>query len=430
MQELDDLADEYLSKINSQPKEMKKWEIVNYIKNQVEQFRQTLPLIKMLREKYMRARHWEKLQKHLGAILDYESDTFTLQEIFRINLLSYQDSVREVCEVAREEYKIESALALIDSKWQQLNLNMDEHPSKKGFYKLKKTEDIYQTLEDHMAILSAQKTTLFYDSFRTEIEAWENLLLNIQETLDTLLQVQRQWIYLEAIFASQDNDQDKQFSGDKHNFQKVEKQFQKHMQEIYEIRNAKATLSKEGLLKELQDMTLKLEESQKKLNDLLERNRKDFPRFYFLSNDDLFEILGNSKDPSRVNKHIKKCFEGIKKLDFVQTPALTSNKGQKQDLFDVVRMTSPDGEVVPFLNGKVPCEFGVEKWLKQVELKMVDTLKHLLTTCISQVQKKQPFRWVEKWMQTFPGQLLILTSQIYWTKDCFEVLSGKPDKPK
>lgn len=99
------------------------------------------------------------------------------------------------------------------------------------------------------------------------------------------------------------------------------------MQEIYETRNAKKCLSSDEFLKELQEMTLKLDESQKKLNDLLERNRKDFPRFYFLSNDDLFEILGNSKDPTRVNKHIKKCFEGIKKLDIQTAPVLTSNKG-------------------------------------------------------------------------------------------------------
>eukprot|EP00825_Cyclidium_porcatum_P046190 TRINITY_DN71_c0_g1_i2.p1 TRINITY_DN71_c0_g1~~TRINITY_DN71_c0_g1_i2.p1 ORF type:complete len:652 (-),score=150.25 TRINITY_DN71_c0_g1_i2:404-2359(-) len=135
--ELDDLADEYLTKINQQPKEVKKWEIISYIKNQIEQFRQTLPLIKMLREKYMRPRHWDRLQKQLGAILDYESDTFTLQEIFRINLLNYQEQVREACEVAREEYKIESALALIDTKWQQLNLVMDEHPTKKVCNNLK-----------------------------------------------------------------------------------------------------------------------------------------------------------------------------------------------------------------------------------------------------------------------------------------------------
>jgi dynein heavy chain len=52
------------------------------------------------------------------------------------------------------------------------------------------------------------------------------------------------------------------------------------------------------------------------LNQLLERKRKDFPRFYFVSNDDLFELLGNSKDEDKVNKHIKKCFEGVKMLGF------------------------------------------------------------------------------------------------------------------
>lgn len=44
-----------------------------------------------------------------------------------------------------------------------------------------------------------------------------------------------------------------------------------------------------------------------------------FSRFYFLANDDLFELLGNSKNPDKVNTHIKKCFEGIKKLGFAQT---------------------------------------------------------------------------------------------------------------
>lgn len=51
-------------------------------------------------------------------------------------------------------------------------------------------------------------------------------------------------------------------------------------------------------------------------------------------------------------------------------------------------MSSPDGEVVPFANCKVTCEFGVEKWLKQVEFKMIYILKHLLTDCIGQILKK------------------------------------------
>lgn len=64
----------------------------------------------------------------------------------------------------------------------------------------------------------------------------------------------------------------------------------------------------------LSEMSVKLEEIQKALDMYLETKRQIFPRFYFLSNDDVLEILGQSQNPEAMQPHLKKCFDNIKSL--------------------------------------------------------------------------------------------------------------------
>ena len=112
-----------------------------------------------------------------------------------------------------------------------------------------------------------------------------------------------------------------------------------------------------------------LEEIQKKLENFLEQKRTKFPRFYFLSNDEIIEVLSDAKDLRLVQVHLRKMFENITRLDF--------------DTFEsAFGMYSAEGERVKF---KVPVPPGgnVEDWLDKIEKEMRVTLLYLLNVIIS-----------------------------------------------
>ena len=106
--------------------------------------------------------------------------------------------------------------------------------------------------------------------------------------------------------------------------------------------NAYRATHHEGLDKQLVDMNTKLEDIQKSLELYLETKRNAFPRFYFISNEDLLEILGQSKNPPAVQPHLKKLFDNVKSLKL--------QKAQIGSKMDAASMFSAEGEEVPFSN--------------------------------------------------------------------------------
>lgn len=176
---------------------------------------------------------------------------------------------------------------------------------------------------------------------------------------------------------------------------------------------------------------------EKGLNDFLDTKKLAFPRFYFLSNDELLEILSEAKDPQNVQPFVKKCFEAVACLQvrcecdanvplcrlFAHVCQAVPAACKRHDTCNFVQFEAPSGlitgiesveaERVAFIEAVDPAETGaVEKWLLATESVIKRTLHKTAGDALQSYAQSERSKWILEW----PGQLVLNCSQVYWTQ--------------
>ena len=144
------------------------------------------------------------------------------------------------------------------------------------------------------------------------------------------------------------------------------------------------------------------------MDDYLETKRSKFARFYFISNEELVEILSCSRQPELIERHLMKLFDNVKVL------RLTTKK-----TLMISAVVSDEGEQLS-LTSNVFIEGNVEDWLKlldiQIQFSVRESVKNSLIALRMATNKR------EKWIKDWPSQSCLTASLIEWTSNTSKAL--------
>lgn len=125
-----------------------------------------------------------------------------------------------------------------------------------------------------------------------------------RDIFDIWIDVQRRWVYLEGIFSGS-SDINALLPTESARFKSINTEFINLMKKVSKSALILEVINIEGLQRSLERLSDLLGKIQKALGEYLERQRAAFPRFYFVGDEDLLEIIGNSKDIYKIQKHLR-----------------------------------------------------------------------------------------------------------------------------
>ncbi len=176
--------------------------------------------------------------------------------------------------------------------------------------------------------------------------------------LDEWLYCQRQWLYLEVIFSQVEIQ--KRLPELFAKFSRMDRIWKDFMRKIKRNPSIMEVSTSPVTLTMFVDANRTLEEIQKGLEQYLETKRVAFPRFYFLSNEDLLDILAQAHEPHSIQPHLRKCFDNVFQLDFSTEDVIQSEQ-------EVIGLISAEKERLQLLH-PVTTSGNVEEWLTQVSI--------------------------------------------------------------
>ncbi|XP_011639724.2 dynein heavy chain 10, axonemal [Pogonomyrmex barbatus] len=401
-QQLIEGMEHFLREFRLLPKSIKSMNIGHALETNMKNFKNSVSLFIELKNEAIRERHWQDLMKRTGQYFDIDPDRFTLENMFAMELEKYQDIVQDIVMTAVKELAIERGVKELAEVWKSMVLNVVKHykgTEDRGFI-LGPLDELNSVLEDNMLTVHSMAASQFVGPFLNVVQKWEHTMHTIFEVLEVWVDFQRKWLYLEGIFMG--GDIRLQLPDETKRFDNVDQAYRKIMTDTSKRLNVLECCMIYGRKNEFEVMIAALEKCQKSLTEYLYNKRIMFPRFNFISDDELLSILGN---PMAIQEHVGKMFDNLDKFILILSDT---------DRLVATALKSCEGEIMEFKN-PVSTEDQVEIWMNLALEEMKRSNRYLTKKAVYNYGKVRRPR--TQWILEFQGMMVLTANQIWWTAE-------------
>lgn len=416
-----------LKELKKTPKEIQWCDAYTSILKECQSFDKTHPLIRCVSSTYMRPRHWQRIMKHTGQFPTPDEDPEQkLSLIMSKNLHNFSSDITEICYEAEKEQELELRLIELEGIWAEVNWEMNVYnpgASEEDIVPLLKvSEENFELLETHQIDVQGMSASPYQSEFEPRVASLQLGLSSINEVVVLLSDIQRSWSYLEPLFI-QSEEVKKQLPELTADFEDIDVEVRKILKKAWKTFNVREACTEVGLIKRLEGIVEKLELCKHRLKEFLDGRRRQFPRFYFMSEADLLDILSNGSHPDRIMPHCSKIYLATKTLDLRDPPdggrpiATAFVSGVGHEIVDFYEPPTLEGEA--------------EIYLETVMRAMRYTLfKHIERSLVTYTEKER-VDWInfkdESGKPMDAAQIILLAAGVHYVQEvekCFREMQG------